>query len=317
MSATDLGSIDAVAASLIEAPEAEAEEESVTDEVEEDAEADEVEAQADDDESEAETDEDDQEEPEAQEEPAPQLYTVKVDGKAQQVTLDELTRGYSGQQYIQQNMETLAAAKKEMQSQFQELQQERQWLAEFRQKAETGEALVKPKPPSRELFVKDPIGYMEQKLAYEEQLAEYQAAEEKIGQMTQRQRAEQEKQHLAYLQEQMKLLQERVPEFADPKKAPAYREKMLQAGVNYYGFTPQELSSQPDARYIAVLNDAMKYREMQEAQGAVRQKAEGVRPVVKPGAKRTESGNVRKARDAAARMRKTGSVDDVANFLLT
>lgn len=314
MNATDLDSIDAVAASLIEAPKAEADE--VEDEVTEDAEAEEVEAQADD-ESEAESDEGDQEDAEVQEEPAPQLYTVKVDGKAKQVTLDELTRGYSGQQYIQQNLDNLAAAKKELQAQYQEMQQERQWLAEFRQKAETGEALVKPKPPSRDLFTRDPIGYMEQKLAYDEKLAQYQEAESKIGQMTQRQRAEQEQQHHAFLQEQKRVLEERVPEFADPKKAPAYREKMIQAGVNYYGFTPQELSAQPDARYIVALNDAMKYRELQEAGGTVRQKAEGVRPVVKPGVKRTESGDVRKARDAAARMRKTGSVDDVADFLLS
>ena len=47
--------------------------------------------------------------PRAQEE---QLYTVKVDGVLKEVTLDELTRDYSGQAYIQQQCKTLQNLKK-------------------------------------------------------------------------------------------------------------------------------------------------------------------------------------------------------------
>ena len=116
MTATDLGSIDAIAESLMEVETPEEEERD--DEFEADAdeaEVDEAEAE----EAEAETDDDDHDGEEVQEEPSQQLYTVKVDGKPKEVTLDELTRGYSGQQYIQQNLEQMAAAKKEMQAQYQ------------------------------------------------------------------------------------------------------------------------------------------------------------------------------------------------------
>ena len=50
------------------------------------------------------------EEPEVQEEP---LYTVKINGEERQVNLEELTRGYSGQKYIQESMAENAKMRKE------------------------------------------------------------------------------------------------------------------------------------------------------------------------------------------------------------
>ena len=319
--ATDLGSVEAIAASIVDAP---IEEEIAAEELTDEVEADEVEAEEVDETLDADDADDGEEydEPEAeevQEEPAHgELYTVKVDGKTKQVTLDELTRGYSGQAYIQQNLEQVAEAKKAMQQQYQEMQNERQFLAELRQKAEQGQSLIPPKPPSRDLFEKDPIGYMEAQINYGEDVAEFQKQQQMLQTMEQREATENDQRHMQYLHQQMNTLQERIPEFADPQKAPAYRDKMIQAGTNFYGFSPEELSAEADARRIAVLNDAMKYREMQEAQGVARQKADGARPVVKPGTKRTErTSQVKKAQMAASRMKKTGTVDDVAKFLLS
>lgn len=319
---TDQGSIEAVAASIMEAPEPEGLEEQIVEVDDEEDEAPEQ-LEADDEVSEdnaeeVEDDEDDVEDDDGSEEPTEALFTVKVDGKPKQVTLQELQRGYSGQAFINQNLETLAQAKKQMQEQYSEIQQERQFLSDFRQRAEQGQMLTPPKPPSRELFQQDPIGYMEAKLAHEDAMGEYQQQQQQLQQMTARQRADQERQHETYLQSQLQVLQERVPEFADPKKATAYREKMMSAGMNEYGFSAEELTSQADARYLAVLSDAIKYREQQQAAGAAMQRADGARPVVKPGVKRSaKTSKVKQAQNAQSRMRKTGSVDDVANFLLS
>ena len=318
---TDTSSIDAVAASIIDAPVAAAAEEEIVEVDDEEEVSEQLEADddaSDDNAEEVEEDNDDIEDDDGSEEPAEALFTVKVDGKPKQVTLKELQRGYSGQAFINQNLEALAAAKKQIQQEYAEIQQERQFLADFRQRAESGQALTAPKPPSRELFQKDPIGYMEAKLAHDEAMAEYQQQQQQLQAVTARQRADQERQHQAYLQSQMQVLQERVPEFADPQKATAYRDKMMAAGMNEYGFTAEELTSQADARYLAVLSDAMKYREQQQAAGLARQRADNVRPVVKPGVRRSDvTSKVKKARDAQTRMKKSGSVDDVANFLLT
>lgn len=317
---TDTGSIDAVAASIIDAP---AREEQVVEDAEiiedeapeAEAEAEEVEAA---DDAEPASADDEEEELAADEEPDQPTYTVKVDGKVKQVTLDELRRGYSGQAFIQQGMEQLAEARKAMQAEYQSLQSERQQIAEVMGKVQSGQGLTMPKPPAKELLDRDPIGYMQAKVAYEEQVAEYQRTMAQYQQIQQQQVQQTEAQHKAYLQQQLQILQQAVPEFADPQKAPAYRDKLLQAGQNYYGFDPQELGAIADARYLNVLNDAMKYREIKAARGEVDQKAQNARPVVKPGVKRNErTSQQKKAREAVTRMRQTGSVDDVAKFLLS
>ena len=317
---TDTSSIDAVAASIIDAPVQEdrvVEDAEIIEDEAPEAEADAEEVEAEDDADTASTD-DEEEELAADEEPAQNTYTVKVDGKVKQVTLDELRRGYSGQAFIQQGMEQLADARKAMQSEYQALQNERQQIAEVFEKAQSGRGLVAPKPPSKELLNSDPIGYMQAKLDYEEQVVEYQRTMSQYQQLQQQEVQRTAAQHQAYLQEQLQVLQQAVPELADPKRAPAYRDKLLQAGQNYYGLDQQELGAIADARYLNVLNDAMKYREMQAARGDVDQKAQNARPVVKPGVKRNErTSQQKKSRDAVSRMRQTGSVDDVAKFLLS
>ena len=57
--------------------------------------------------------EEDERDTEEAEEPEPELYTVRVDGKEEKVTLEELTRGYSGQQYVHKGMQEAAAYRKE------------------------------------------------------------------------------------------------------------------------------------------------------------------------------------------------------------
>jgi len=66
------------------------------------------------------------EEPAVQEEPT--YFTVKVDGEERQVDLDELTRGYSGQKYIQKGMAENAETKKQLDQQAQQFAQQGQML---------------------------------------------------------------------------------------------------------------------------------------------------------------------------------------------
>lgn len=316
---TDTGSVDAVASSLIDMPADQRVEDAEI--VEEDDAEPQYEAEADEAEAEDGTDvpqDDEDEERAADEEPAQATYTVKVDGKVQQVTLDELRRGYSGQAYIQQGMEQMAQAKKAVQAEYQALQSEKQQLAEIMNQVRSGRGIAPPTPPAEEMLDRDPIGYMQAKLAYDKEVAEFQRVQYQYQQIQKQEQQRSEAEHTAYLQQQFEVLRQAIPEFSDPKRAPAYRDKMVQAGQNYYGLDPQEVGAIKDARYLNILNDAMKYREMQSARGEIDQKAQGARPVVKPGVKsNARSAQSKKVKETATRMRQTGSVDDVAKFLLS
>lgn len=265
----------------------------------------------------AEEDDDDQEAEEADEEPAETLYTVKINGQEQQVSLDELRRSYSGQGYIQEQMRTVAEGRKQIEQMYHQLQQETQQVTALRQQLETGGIPTQPTPPSRDLFDKDPIGYMEAKLKYDDDLAKWQEKAQELQAVSTRQQQMQQ-QALAYtLQQEMAKLQQAIPEFADREKGPQLRNAILETGVEY-GFAPEELSEVADSRAVRVLHDAMKYRQLMAARGDVQKKVDKARPMVKPGAKQSaNAGKAKQRKQAEGRMRSTGSVDDVAKFLLS
>jgi len=265
----------------------------------------------------AEEDDDDQEAEEADEGPAETLYTVKVDGQERQVSLDELRRSYSGQGYIQEQMRTVAEGRKQIEQMYHQLQQETQQVSALRQQLETGGIPTQPTPPGRDLFNKDPIGYMEAKLKYDDDLAKWQEKAQELQAVSTRQQQMQQ-QALAYtLQQEMAKLQQAIPEFADREKGSQLRNAILEAGTEY-GFAPEELSEVADSRAVRVLHDAMKYRQLMAARGDVQRKVDKARPMVKPGAKQSaNAGKVKQKKQAEGRMRSTGSVDDVAKFLLS
>ena len=323
--AYDEGGMDAVADSLLDTSGDDAEAER-DDAVEIDSADYDVDADADTDDEPEEADEaddgtdDDADEPEeADEEPtdAPTTYAVKVDGREAQVTLDELRRGYSGQQYIQQQMESVASAKKEVEAIYHQLQTETQQVSQLRQRMEAGQMVPAPTPPDDAQFADDPIGYMEAKIAYDRQAREWQGQQAQLQAQQERQRQVQGQAQQAHLREQMSALQQAIPEFADPQTAGALRDRVIATGVNDYGYAPQELQQVTDARAVRVLHDAMRYRQLlaarKEAGAAKAPPTAGVRPGAK---QRAPQGKAKRAQ-AASRMKRTGDVNDVATFLLS
>lgn len=312
-----IGSVDLVAESLIESPEVE----DVIEDTLEEVDAPETDDGYDDAESEQDTIEDDGEDVEEDEEEHDShdesLFTVKVDGQEMQVSLDELTRGYSGQKYIQKSMQETAEARKAVESEYQALQQQSQQLTSLIQAAQSGQLnLTPPTPPSRELFEQDPIGFMDQKLQYEESMQQYNAQIQHVQQtMTQQQQLQQQQMQQHLQTEMQKLTSD--PDFSDPKRAQEVKKDMLEFAETI-GFTQDDIRNITDHRALIVLKNAAQYAKLQKSKPQAKEKAKGARPYVKSGvSKKPQSGKVKKARQAADRMKKTGSIDDVANFLIS
>lgn len=262
-------------------------------------------------------DEDDADTDPAEDEGQPeQLHTVTVDGVEIKVTTDELRRGYSGQQYIQQGMREVAEARKQVQTMAQSLQAELAQVQNLQQRL--ANPVQQPKAPDVALAQTDPIGYMQKRAQYESQLAEYHQQQEMIAVAQQRQAAFNAAQHEQMLQQQVARLKEAVPEFADPETAKKLREALIDTGSREYGYSPEELSQIVDARQIRILHDAHKWRQQQKARAEAKQKTAEAPKVLKAGPKPAPNASKKaKTQQAKARMAKSGSVDDVANFLLS
>ena len=248
--------------------------------------------------------------------PEPQ-YKVKVDGIETEVTLDELQRGYSGQKYIQKGMAENAETKKTLEEAQQQLTQERQVLQQLVQQLQNGDIPRVPEYPSEELRASDPLGYLEKEAEYRRAVDKRQQFEQQLSlqihQETQaKQKAEQE-----FLSQQAMRLAEWMPEFGDPEKRSVFIQEVATKAKKHYNLSDDQINTVKYAEEVLVLNDAIKWRELQANKGKAQQKAEGARPVVKPAAKRAASaGKVSKAKKAEANMRSKGDIDSVADYLL-
>ena len=242
------------------------------------------------------------------------LYTVKVDGKEEQRTLDQLKQGYAGQSAIGRGLQENAQVRKQLDQEKALFQQQQQQFFQLHQKAQSG-GLQAPTPPTRELFESDPIGYMEEKLKYDESKAQYDQNLFQMQQMQQQQAQRQTQAHQSYLQEQAEILKQHIPEMADPEKGERLKGELVNVGMEY-GFTADEMAAVSDARYVRALNDARKYRALVAKRKSTQAKGEKARPVVKAGAKKRQDGNVATRKKAQSRLQKTGSIDDALSLIL-
>lgn len=250
----------------------------------------------------------------SQEEPS--LYTVKVNGQEEQVTLDDLKQGYSGQKYVQQGMQDAASQKKEAVAVFEALTNERQQLAELYQSLQNGNISSPPVKPTKELFDADPIGYMKQNMEYEEQKAQYDAQMAQLQQVSQKSSEAEANAKQAYLQEQMQILQREIPEFADSNRATALKEQLVNYGTTHYGYTTEEISQITDHRAIKVLHDAMKYQDTLKGKSKAKQKLKSAKPMMKPGAKKQPTSQAKVRSRQKAKLRDSGSIDDALGLIL-
>jgi len=252
------------------------------------------------------------EEPDAPEQP--ELITVKVNGVEKKVTLEELKRDYSGQQYVQQRMQEAAAKVKEAEQLQQTLAQERQAILSLAQQLSTQGVVPPPKLPDPKLAETDPVKYIKEQAKYQDQLVRWQNQQSQVHAVQQRQAQLADMQRRQRLQENAERLKAKIPDFADPVKAEALRSDLVKFGREY-GFTDADLMSVDDARSVEVLHDAMQWRKLQAQKAQPVQRAEAPK-VVRPKAVRPESPKASEAK-VFERAKKTQSPDAWVEWLTT
>ncbi|BAQ90218.1 nonstructural protein NSP1-like [uncultured Mediterranean phage uvMED] len=241
----------------------------------------------------------------------------KSDGEIRKATIGELKRSAAGQDYIQKGMEQNAIVKKELEQLTQTMQQDRAKLNDFLQAIENGDVPQKPIIPSKELQESDPFGYLEAMEEYRQNVSQYEEfkakADEQLAADEQLRIQEEQK----YASEQADVLRKEMPELSDPEKGKQLLEDIQTVAVDYYQVPPHILGSLKHTWEFKIMRDAVAYRKLQTSKKVV-EKTKGARPMVKAGAKKTASSTkVVKQKQARSSMQKSGSVDDVAKFLLS
>ena len=251
-----------------------------------------------------------QEKQDSTEEPT---YKVKVAGQEFNVTLDELRNGYSRDADYRRKTEDLAYDKKQFQTESEKQRQDYSTkLSELNQMMSVAQQQLNAEINSADLeklYEEDPT----EAARIEHRLKKKQ---EKLNQAMQKTQSEQKKQFDGFLQDQQRKLVQKMPEFSNPEKASQLKSSMKNT-LNSYGFNDQEIAQVYDHRIVMLVNDAMKYRNLQKAKPNIAKKISKPGKVFSSGVKQTKADiNLKARKDKLSRLRKSGSTKDAASIFL-
>lgn len=252
------------------------------------------------------------EETEESAEAAPQLVTVVIDGKAEQLPVEEVAKGYQRLQDYTRKTMAVAEERKALEAQAQVVMQERaQYQQLLTALSQQWQQAQEREPDWQKLYDSDPLEYVRQKDIWRDRQEKLAASQAEMQRLSALQAQEQQRQLSQIVEQGRQKLPELVPEWKDAKKWEADRVKLLDYGKKL-GFTAEELSQAYDPRAIAALYKSMKYDEMV---------AKVPRPVVNKGPKVAAAGSANNAPRTASevtkakqRLAQTGRVQDAASI---
>ena len=242
-----------------------------------------------------------------------QLHKVKVAGQEFDVTLDELRNGYQRDADYRRKTEELSNDRKNFQSESEKQRLDySQKLNELNQSLSIAQQDLNAEINSADLdklYDEDPT----EAARVERKLKKKQDA---LSQSLQKAQAEQKQQFETFLQDQQRKLVSKMPEFSDPAKASSLKANMKNT-LNNYGFNDQEVAQVYDHRIVMLVNDAMKYRNMQNSKPNLAKKISKPSKVFSSGVKQGKTELNQKARkEKFSRLRKSGSVKDASSIFL-
>lgn len=271
---------------------------------------------------EAEQDEEDEQETD---EPADNsLITVKVDGKNERVTLEELRKGYSRtKDYTQKTME-LAERRKTVDGEKLTMQQEREHLAALTTTLQERLTQADAEPDWDTLRAEDPVEWSIQKNIWIEKREERSRLAGVTAELQRRNATERQTQHEAQLAQERDALLEKAPEWkSNPTKAQKDLGDIREYALSI-GFSPEEASQVYDHRAVLALRDAMRFQKLMKKQADLDAKGESKVTVTKRGPKPLTPGSAGGEKPGRAQARRvaleaherTGSVSSAAQALM-
>ena len=240
-------------------------------------------------------------------------HKVKVAGQEFDVSLDELKNGYSRDADYRRKTEELSYEKKQFVSESEKQRQDySSKLNELNQLMSVAQQQLNTEINSADLeklYEEDPT----EAARIEHRLRRKQ---EKLNSAMAQTQSEQKKQFDGYLTDQKKKLTLKMPEFSDPTKASKLASSMKSTLTNY-GFNDQEINQVYDHRIVVLVNDAMKYRSMQNSKPNLAKKITKPGRVFSSGVKKDKAElNFTKRKEKLSRLKKSGNIKDATSIFL-
>jgi hypothetical protein len=256
-------------------------------------------------------------EPEGEPEEEPQKAGTKIklsDGSEH--TLEEIEKGFLRLQDYTRKTQEISSNRKALEEAAERFVNQDKQVKEFAEFARKVVESYAPKPPDAAMINTDPVGYLQQREAFDRATQTWRQIVESQQSIGQRLEASEGSKTQEELQAETKALVERLPALATQEGWRAFKAEATDIGGKAYGFAPEEIEGIRDHRYVLALKDAIEYRKLQgKKMEAVRQ-AKNAPPPVKAGARPAPNRSTQQTQKVLMdRARQSGSVEDVAALL--
>lgn len=245
---------------------------------------------------------------------------TKIDGKEGKTRLRDLIKSFQLEGHLNQKLMAHADEKKAFETERQTFQQQTQHKTQQMDAAlQVATRLLDAEFGQinwQELQASDRLEFNQKVVEYQQRQQALSYLADQIGNERKQSEAQAAQQQQAYLADQMKLMESKLPEWADAAKRQKDIADMATVLNDAYGVTEEELRSVADHRQILIARDAWKWQQLQKAKPAIVNKVKTAPRLLKPGTtqSRTEQGNLA-AKSERAKLQKTGSVRDATPLL--
>lgn len=241
-------------------------------------------------------------------------FTVKVDGKDVEVTLEELQKGYSRTEDYTRKTQALAQERKAAQAELEAVRTERtqyaQLLGALRAQLQESQS---NQVDMEKLYNEDPIEWVRQRELQRVNAEKMIAIQSEQQRLMAEQRKEQQKVFQTRLLQEKDLLLSAAPELKDPKVAAKSKAEWINAG-KAIGLTEQELNGITDHRMLLALRKLAAYDSMVSKRQSVKPDAPTGK-VAKPGVAASPKQQSSVVKKAQQRLKQTGHIRDAASLI--
>lgn len=240
---------------------------------------------------------------------------TKIDGKNGKARLRDLVKSYQLEGHLNQGLMKLAEERKAFEAETgRKVQEFQARIGQLNQAVGLAQKILDGEFADvnwQELQRTDPAAFQAKYGAYKMRLDGIQQLNSVVGQESEREAAQRQADLKSYQEEQAKLLDSKVPEWADKGRRDKDVAEMVAILSDAYGITEQEVRSCVDHRQILLARDAAAWRKLQKTKPAVLQKVKAAPKLLKPGTQQSRAAQdnfiAQKERE---RLRSTGKVSD-------
>lgn len=245
---------------------------------------------------------------------------TKIDGKEGKARLRDLLKSYQLEGHLNQKLMTHADEKKAFETERQTFMQQHQHkLQQLDAGLQVAQKLLEGEFAGvnwQDLQNTDPLSFNQQYVAFQQRQAQLNHIANQLGQERSKSQQQADAQAQSYLAEQSKLMESKIPEWADTKVRERDIADMAVIMNQTYGVTEQELKGLKDHREILIARDAWKWQKLQKSKPATLNKVKAAPKLLKPGSPQSRAAQdgllLKQGRD---KLRSTGKVSDAKPLL--